>query len=55
VSIKVLDVIGREITMQEFQKQKDIKINLSAIPKGIYLFEIVIDHSQNQYFKIIKE
>jgi hypothetical protein len=55
VSIKVLDVIGREITTQEFQKQKDIKVDLSVMPKGIYLFKLVIDHSQNQYFKIIKE
>jgi hypothetical protein len=47
-------MIGREISTQVFQK-KDIKVYLSAIPKGIYLFEIVIDHSQNQYFKIRKE
>jgi hypothetical protein len=55
LSIKVLDVIGNEIITQEFQKQKVIKVDLSTIPKGIYLFKVVIDHSQNQYFKIIKE
>lgn len=55
VSLKVLDIIGRVITTQIVQKQKDIKVDLSAIPKGIYILEIVIDHSQNQCFKIRKE
>jgi hypothetical protein len=48
-------MIGNEIITQEFQKQKAIKVDLSTIPKGIYLFKVVIDHSQNQYFKIRKE
>jgi hypothetical protein len=55
LSIKVLNIIGNEVITQVFQKQKDIKVDLSTIPKGIYLFKVVIDHSQNQYFKIIKE
>jgi hypothetical protein len=55
VSIKILDMLGREITDYRFTlSNKTVLINFGAIAKGIYTIRI-IQEKESRIYKVVKE
>jgi len=53
VSIKLIDLLGREILLQQLNEQS-YSIDMSSYPKGIYFIEVT-DLDTSYYQKIIKQ
>ncbi len=54
INIKINDVVGKQLFIENYKNKNALKINLEQFTKGIYLVEIVADN-QHAVLKIIKE